>query len=844
MLGKIQGMFTKVRHNFNTMNTNPPTTATTGNNDDRRQSHPPPPRAFNAPSPRQHQPYRASMTAANVPNPLANAPTSPRMRPNASSGAAQQQRPQHQQHPQQQSQASGSLLPPLGQYSFRGGEAEDTPQPSDVAHAVHNRREQTPQQEEPRPEKIEVTPAKPSEETLDAPQQNQEQQQPTSLPAVVPAPAQRHTGRPRSGAEYSTLQRIAADYGLVMDGSSSGDYYSRCEAQPSDPTPEIMTPLRPCRPSPPAAPPATEAAVKASIISAPMSEWSRESSTAGGQQYATVFDYSARVSTEYETMQDGHLMATDDYGEVIGLLMQGSTSATTASTDAAHQGHSLVDAAGTAPAAGPRPAIPLPPPTSAAPPTAAAVKRPQGSAQFSMVRGPTRRNRPLSTAATTATRRRTSDELSRNSSSGDYEDVGYTYMNRPAQSTAGRRKDVAVPPTHSNNSHSHEEPSGTFASRIAQRVSAAAAAARNGSAQHDEELSHSDSSIGQLGPSTLRRANDLALSQWKYVALVVKKVAEKRTMVRESRMRSERRPSRVARADYSVLPLSRKASAKSADSLIFAPEEERPEEKSESDVEDDDEDLEVSVYDESGAPLLIPNLSDLFNELQSDADSDTSAVFDTAVASKSGSEGEAAVDENMDEVETMESVDGNPTPQYVAAHRPRPPTTGRTEGGGGGAFRRGGQQQQQYSGASPHAGQQYARVQDPRYRQKTMQHQRQQLLMQQQRMQNHAYTNNNNGQNSSNQQQQQQQRPSYHPSYNGNGLPPTQYGNGNSNSMLSTTTVGTTGRPVPQPDIYFGPRLMGGRSRHADFTALTGIRLGDARVINSPVWSALEPPAR
>lgn len=342
--------------------------------------------------------------------------------------------------------------------------------------------------------------------------------------------------------------------------------------------------------------------------------------------------------------------------------------------------------------------------------------------------------------------------------------------------------------------------------------------------------------MSQVGPSTLRRANDLALSQWKYVAMVVKKVAEKRTQVRMSRVRPERRPSLLAAHGLSVMPLERNASMRSEESLVFAPEEERSDFDNLDGDDDDDEGMDVSVYDETGKPLLIPNLSDLFNELHSDKSSNNSTIFEESEGpSGEGREAEPRSPAHISAPHSSEDCTAD-LPE-IGFTQPVPPTEESTNAQNGGAFR---------SNRQTYAAPPYARAQEQRYRQQLMQQQRQQLLLQQQRLQQQNY----------HQQKQQQQQPprsynasSPHAAYRPNGATTTNYGNNKNSSMsisnsdgqLPKMTVGSTGRPHPQPDIRFGPRLTAGQSRFVDMTALTGIRLSDARVIKSPVWSALEP---
>lgn len=50
---------------------------------------------------------------------------------------------------------------------------------------------------------------------------------------------------------------------------------------------------------------------------------------------------------------------------------------------------------------------------------------------------------------------------------------------------------------------------------------------------------------------------------------------------------------------------------------------------------------------------------------------------------------------------------------------------------------------------------------------------------------------------------------------------------------------GRTKLPWPQPDIVYGPKCSAARSHAVDFTALTGVRLSDATEVPSPCWNAL-----
>ncbi|TPP54483.1 hypothetical protein CGC20_9705 [Leishmania donovani] len=132
------------------------------------------------------------------------------------------------------------------------------------------------------------------------------------------------------------------------------------------------------------------------------------------------------------------------------------------------------------------------------------------------------------------------------------------------------------------------------------------------------------------GTAMLRRVNDLALSQWKYVALVANKVMEKKTLVRASRALSQRVLSVSGALELNVLPHDRlreasAGSAKRNDSLIF-------DATTESRYVFDTDDDEVSVYDADGRPLLIPNMSDLWDDFRSSNSSDESLVFGEADA--------------------------------------------------------------------------------------------------------------------------------------------------------------------------------------------------------------------
>jgi hypothetical protein len=791
MLGKIQGMFKKVQHNFNT--------ADEAHRDKSYPHHLP--RNSQPSSPQKKPGYRSTMTTDARPNPLAR-PQRARPPQYALDGGASSRTVST-------SQVNASPLSPL----TRADAVSDNDRPrsgnGNTGGAAPPPRQAPPQQSSPDAKPLpQYTAYNPdTKQTLPEATNPKSPYHTTAARASQEPPVRRDANaKPaltqstddRNGfMQYSAISRIVTECGLSMEDSGDGNYRaattttetSKVLPGPSTAAPGFTAPHSPPAPPPPRVPPSALPAEDATRR--PDRRYSRQSSS--------EYDYVARRSDEYDTAArrtspDAKTRVSDDYDDVMNLLMANPIPETKLNKP---QGSAYTQ----------RDTVTL----------AAVAKKP------SPERGPYSTFKPFNNADSD----KPGDNLERDVSSGDY-DMGYTYVNRPVNSASMKSNDTRI-------QRSYDDGLNGFLSRVTQRRVSETTTHRfdndnnKGTAatsstkpttttstarRHSNELSRHDNSSSLIGPSKLRRANDLALSQWKYVAMVVKKVAEKKTLVRQSRVKAERRPSLLAAQGLSVMPLERRGSAKSNDSVVFAPEEERPEE------DGSDVDTEVSVYDDRGKPLLIPNLSDLFSDARSGTASDTSSVFD---ASESSNDTETDPHQPASNAPSgrCSNTPEPQSPQKLPGEQASPPTQSRNDFNG--AMLRRNQQQQNY-----------ARAQIQGYRQKMIQQQRQQLLLQQQRM-----------------QQQNFPQP-YHPSspnhlYNPNGhagVTPCSNNPGLNTTMLPKLTKGTTGRPWPQPDIRFGPRLTAGRSRYVDITAITGMRLEDARVINSPNWAALEPPPR
>ncbi|TPP42542.1 hypothetical protein CGC21_11135 [Leishmania donovani] len=203
-------------------------------------------------------------------------------------------------------------------------------------------------------------------------------------------------------------------------------------------------------------------------------------------------------------------------------------------------------------------------------------------------------------------------------------------------SLAGTTSGFSTPPvsmtSRQTSKRKQNEESGSNA-RLGRHVEDTAAEASESVAMHLTKMEENmeESMCSQTaGTAMLRRVNGLALSQWKYVALVANKVMEKKTLVRASRALSQRVLSVSGALELNVLPHDRlreasAGGAKRNDSLIF-------DATTESRYVFDTDDDEVSVYDADGRPLLIPNMSDLWDDFRSSNSSDESLVFGEADA--------------------------------------------------------------------------------------------------------------------------------------------------------------------------------------------------------------------
>ncbi|AYU81435.1 hypothetical protein LdCL_310030800 [Leishmania donovani] len=414
-------------------------------------------------------------------------------------------------------------------------------------------------------------------------------------------------------------------------------------------------------------------------------------------------------------------------------------------------------------------------------------------------------------------------------------------------SLAGTTSGFSTPPvsmtSRQTSKRKQNEESGSNA-RLGRHVEDTAAEASESVAMHLTKMEENmeESMCSQTaGTAMLRRVNGLALSQWKYVALVANKVMEKKTLVRASRALSQRVLSVSGALELNVLPHDRlreasAGGAKRNDSLIF-------DATTESRYVFDTDDDEVSVYDADGRPLLIPNMSDLWDDFRSSNSSDESLVFGEADAftvddgaARVGKEGESELcatrppspTETRSGPDTSygqqapPSRDAPPPPAAPAQQRTRrqaPQNGSANDSWGGRGYEYSNGDTNLYPAYQPHPD---PRVQEQMKRHRIMQQQRQQLFQQQQ--QRHHFHSLTAGY----QKHTQPQLPAY-----------ARHRQGRSGSARGCPSSSAK-MPWPQPDIYNGPKVYTGQSKFVDFTALSGIRLSDVKRVKSPCWYSIK----
>ncbi|KPI87158.1 hypothetical protein ABL78_3760 [Leptomonas seymouri] len=623
-------------------------------------------------------------------------------------------------------------------------------------------------------------------------------------------------GTASNALPYTVLNRVVSEYGLVGGGScGSFDAYeeSRVDANTAATLPQSCVP-----PLSPFAPPVVSPICVASNGTRSLNK------PTGVIKSANEYDYGAQAIAGYDLPQSGSHGATEhptgDYEDVLDLLMKSPRATVTNQANSKHK-----NAAATTESVGEEAQMPP-----------VAARRPQlYSGVFSSFRG-ANHGAGKGTSQNGSTHDGT---FHPDASSGNY-NLGCSYMNRSINQETGNGSEAApalgkegVNPFKSRVTHSRASKAATsfFKNDTTDEGAPAMKPARVDDVRGNDNTPH------EGVPLALRRAKQLSLSQWAYVALLEKKVAEKKTQVRQSRVKLGRRMSLFDVGSASFTPQDSTDAAQLACSILCQPEE-IPMVESE---DEDEDDGEVSVYDENGEPLLIPNVSDLFNDFQCDSDTASSGLF------------ESSVNGMQDEKETSEprplSSNGSMPADLLSPpnspHHPVSPTKPHhhrhsnhnvdTHGGMVPS------NQENYAVPPPTSGAtapwgQHGQLQDPHYRRKLIQQQYEHLISRQ----HHMY------------------QPPPPPPRSQQALPPKKmdqqsgargtcantHSRGAESSGLPPQLVGTTARPWPQPDIRFGPRLMGSRSRFTDITAITGIRLNDAQRIKSPVWAALEKPSR
>ncbi|CBZ29279.1 hypothetical protein, unknown function [Leishmania mexicana MHOM/GT/2001/U1103] len=414
-------------------------------------------------------------------------------------------------------------------------------------------------------------------------------------------------------------------------------------------------------------------------------------------------------------------------------------------------------------------------------------------------------------------------------------------------SLAGTTSDFATPPVSMTSrvaSKIKQNEGSSSNARLGRHVEDTATEASESVSVHPKKMEEDmeESVCSQTaGTAVLRRVNDLALSQWKYIALVANKVMERKTLVRASRALSQRVSSVSGALELNVLPNNQlqEASAGGANRngsfLLDATTESRY-------IFDSDDD-EVSVYDADGRPLLIPNMSDLWDDFRSSNSSDESLVFGEADAftaddgaAHAGKEGESELCATRppSPSETRRfpdtSHDQQAPPSYAAPAPPAAPAqrqrrqpvphNGSVKGSWGGRC-------YDYSNGNTNLYPAYQRHPDPRTqeqmrRQRIMQQQRQQLFQEQQRR--HHFHSLTAG-------YEKHTQPQPHPyAHHRQGRSGSRRGCPSSSAKM----------PWPQPDIYSGPKVYTGQSKFVDFTALSGIRLSDVKRVNSPCWNSIK----
>ncbi|KAG5471440.1 hypothetical protein LSCM1_01528 [Leishmania martiniquensis] len=346
---------------------------------------------------------------------------------------------------------------------------------------------------------------------------------------------------------------------------------------------------------------------------------------------------------------------------------------------------------------------------------------------------------------------------------------------------------------------------------------------------------------GGVGSRNIRTA---AVRQWKCVALAAKKVMEK-TLAKASRVPPARMSKIQGAAGLSVRPQGQRpeafaGGAAQAHRAIFNAEEGTHCISKKGNGGDDGD---VSVSDADGKPLLIPNISDLWNDFLSPAASSGSLIAgDAEAASRADVAAHERGEDAFRSARSLSSAvrmrflstshDSTP-PSHAApaplveALQPRLPKHAPSKRSGDGYW---GRRLHNFAKRSAHAHPGYQRyphplVQEQMHRRQIVEQQHQRFFLQRHLQRKTASS-----------PLARRGLSALHestPTFLRTRYQRVQPERGRA-ALRDNAKV-----PWPQPDIYNGPKIRSGQSKAVNFTALTGIRLSDARRVKSPCWRSI-----
>ncbi|GET91227.1 hypothetical protein, unknown function [Leishmania tarentolae] len=354
--------------------------------------------------------------------------------------------------------------------------------------------------------------------------------------------------------------------------------------------------------------------------------------------------------------------------------------------------------------------------------------------------------------------------------------------------------------------------------------------------KHVEENPEASVCDQTVETAPLHRVNQLAKSQWKYVA---HKLLEKKTLTKISRERSLRFSSIYG--DMTPHTPSRHRLHEVSAGSVYQNSSFAFDDTTASHYTFDIDVEEESAYATDGRALLIPNVSGIWADLRSSSSSSSSSSDDSLVfgeadaftaddnAARNQNEGESHVcatrrsppseaksvpDPSHDQTPLAHLL---PTPPAVSGHRQQrqqaPQARSLNSNGGG--------MHNDYNGKANlypvHKGHPDPQVPEHvKHQRVTQRHQQVQ-----QRHHIHSLT-------AASQKHAQRQSPLFQ-------------GHQQGQSRSTQTCLNNRAkRPWPQPDIYKGPKVYTGRLKSANGAELGGIRLTDVPRVNSPCWSALK----